>query len=108
MALDTWLIIVSALLGWLAAIVTLHDSALSEPLWGLFLKAYNIHHDHLRGPLWFHRFVNRLFIKTRFLRLGYPEGSIRARSPGALNRRHNLALVLATFALLLAVISTSI
>ena len=102
--METALILTAALLGWLATIVGLHQSWRSEPFSTGFVWIYRLHHDHLRGPLWFHRSVNRIFILTRPLRLDDPSGSVAARSEGALRKRHNLAWFLATSALILVLI----
>ena len=99
------LVISAASLGFLATIVALHDSWLSEPLWAVFLTVYRFHHDHLRGPLWFHRMVNVVFNKTRWLRLSHAQGSVASRGARPLAKRHNMAWVLALCALTLGVIS---
>lgn len=49
--------------------VALDKSRFSEPFWSVaswpFISLYKLHHDHLRGPLWLYRSVNRLFNRIR-------------------------------------------
>ena len=98
-ALLASLAIASLAFGYLALVVRTNPTWsfwLSEPFWAPVWSFYYFHHDHWRGPLWFHRAMGRYFYnKGTWLRLSYGESSIAARWPVANKKRKSVMFLLA-------------
>lgn len=96
------MVIVAAVLGWVAWVVALEQSRVSDPLSYALRAIYRLYHDHhLRfGGLESHRRCNRVWNWTKPLR-----DWLSLDPPNApLGRRHDRALFLATCSLAAAVV----